>query len=141
MYASKQTKILTLKDDDGADVPVLIRKLSASQLRKAGKARHKQHLEEARDLGPELIEALRDATAKEATGDRYDQYDRELVLAFGVKEWGGRKVGEDGVLAEIGGEKYSLGDLDEETADQVYRELVDLSAPTKEQAEALEEKG
>lgn len=130
MYASRQTHTFTLKDDDGQDVAIVVRKLSARELKEAAKKHTSTQLEDARNLGPELIQAFRDATKAAPDPDRFAGYDVDTVLGYGIKSWGGEKLSEE-----------QRADLDSETTDRVYREILTLSVPTAEEAEAAQAKG
>ena len=131
MYASRQTETFTLKDDEGKDVPVVIRKLSARELKKAKKLQLRAQLEEARALGSELIQAFRESkqTAPKEE-DRFAGYDVDAVLVSGIKSWGGESLSQD-----------QIADLDTETTDLVYRKILTLSVPTLKEAEDVQAKG
>ena len=125
MFASTKTKDIAVRDDDGGNVDVTIRKLSWKQLRAAGEANTADAVKSANVAGPELLKAMRDVAApppsekpKEDPAERYRRYQREAVLGFGVAKWTlDRPV------------KEGLDDLDEETVDLLHREILDLSLP------------
>jgi hypothetical protein len=138
MFASRVKKVVTLNDGD-VDVGVTIRKLSARSLEKASDARQSTAIARARDAGGELVKIFREtdevkaaaAAAKDpiaAAKARYAAYDRAAVLLAGVESWTS-----DVKLPQ------GLDDLDEEAADLLHREILDLSLPPldPEAAEAV----
>ena len=113
---------------------VAIRKLNARSLRKASEARQIAFAQTVTRLA-EALKALGDrpgddkqggaeASAEQRDAQRYGAYDRETVLTQGVT--GGLP---DPLAA-------SLEDLTSEDEDKVFKAIIDLSVPRKEEAEA-----
>lgn len=137
MFASKVKKTLTILDDEGKEIPVNIRKLSRRALHAAAMARQEAVAALARTMGAEAIKAYQEGKAArqetEKTLDpaeaRFQSYDVETVLAEGIESWGNPTPVKEGIA-----------DLDEDTADLIFREVIILSVPTKEEREALQGK-
>jgi len=116
---------------DGGEV--VIRKLSARSLEKASEARQAAVAATTRNLGKDMLELIRSSDgpnrpAPDPAVSRYGAYDRFTVLTQGVVSWSfDRKV-----------DQASLDDLDEGAAEKLFRAIVDLSVPTREQSEASE---
>jgi len=136
MFASSTKK--ELKFGDGF---ITIRKLSGYQLdlcREEAQARNVGHL---RQLGGELLtamnsaqmnkaaETLKEKKAETAAPDRYAGYDRQTTLKQGIVAWSAGDVTDD-----------KLRDLDEDTAQETFKEIIDLTTPPKVVAEKREEK-
>ena len=131
MFANKITKVVTVKDGD-EDVSVTIRKLSARSLDKASLARQAAIAETARTLGPDMLKAFQDADAKkdavailDPAEARYGAYDRGTTLTAGIASWTAKIDLQEGI-----------NELDEDTADFLFKEIVALSVPTPEEQEA-----
>ena len=108
------------------DVTVTIKKLNWKQLRKASEAQSAAYYALVSKAPKALLDAQA-ASAKEKGGDQaeekpkqhnYAGYDRDVVLQAGVKSWTA-----DAKLPS------GLDDLDEATADQLHRAILDLSLP------------
>lgn len=125
---------ITGKVDLGWTV-VNIRALSGKSLRKAGEARQITAAQNAKSWGGELVQIFSKADTPEGKAERekkaadpearYNHYDRESVLIAGVTGWDSEE---------------KLTNLDEqltdEDAEKVHRAIIDLSLPTKAEAEA-----
>jgi len=131
MFASRTKKQIAVSDED-VEGTVTIRKLSARSLEKAREAKQLSVVQLSTKFGPDIMKMYREA-AKER-GEvvptdpnviRYAQYERELVLTQGVESWTFPEKLEEG-----------LADLDESTAELLFREIIDLSDPAKEEEEA-----
>ncbi len=142
MFASKTQKVLQFVEGDS----ITIRKLSGYQLdlvRDEAAARNVGHL---RRLGGELLTAmnsdemnaaatqLKEKRAEKKATDpkaKYEDYDRMTALKQGIVSWSpSTDVSDEG-----------LRDLDEETAQTTFEEIIDLTLPSKAEAEVIEEKG
>jgi len=129
MFASQVKKQVTVGSGPDAIV-VTIRKLSARSLDKAREQRQITGAETIARFGPDMVKAFREAardrtpeqirSAAEAPDARYGEFDRDLVLTQGIESWTASVPLKDG-----------LADLDEETAEFLFHEIVDLSAPPK----------
>lgn len=123
MFASNVKKTVTV-----GETAVVIRKLSASALEEAREARQLAVTSMAVRLGPELIKSFRESAKEskpvvEATADPYAEFDRTVTLQKGVVSW--NAVAEDTkkpIQVQAG-----ILDLDEDTADFLFHEIVDLS--------------
>lgn len=130
MFATGVTKEVVI-----GDVTVTIKKLNWKKLRDAAQARTEVARAEMKALPSAMLERI---VARQAgTGPdgappapvpieqqrlaRYASYDREIVLRAGVKSWT-----VDAKLPE------AVDTLDEETAEQLHRAIVDLSLPLLE---------
>ena len=122
MFVTGVTKLVHV---DGVDVTV--KKLSWKQLKKANAAARKEGVEAAREAGAELVKAFRELSNAEAAGEitsemkrqaRYRQYDVDIVLFLGVKEWGGAEVTSEAIDA-----------LSPEVATQLHEAILDFSLP------------
>lgn len=133
MFASRVKKKVELKDGDDV-VYVTIRKLSASSLEKASDVAQGASLASLRAMGPEVAKALRETEKDKpevkpeiSAKKRYAAYDRSTVLRAGVESWTAKE--------KLPG---ALDDLDEDAANTLHREIVDLSAPAAAVLEAAE---
>ena len=140
MFASATKK--ELKFGDGF---ITIRKLSGYQLdltRDEAQAKNVGHL---RRLGGELITAMNSNEMNEAAAKlkekraetkaanpkaKYDEFDRMTTLKQGIVTWSAGEVSDDGIR-----------DLDDETAQETFEAIIDLTLPSKAKQEAIEEKG
>lgn len=128
MFASRITSTVTV-----GETQIIIQKLSWKKLRDAQQANTDAALATAGRISPEMMKTFRELNADadkdkpELPGDRYKGYDREKVLLAGIKSWSDatRKVDPD-----------SVGDLEDEAADAIFKAIIDLSVPPKEVAEA-----
>jgi hypothetical protein len=136
MFANKIKKIVTVKDGD-EEVAVTIRKLSARSLDKAQLAKQAQVAGTARNLGPDMVDAFQKAAARDEAVKvvdpaeaRFNSYDREATLIAGIDSW------------DVPGISVADGvpELDEETAEFLFRAIIELSVPTPEEAEAAQGK-
>ena len=137
MFASRTKKVVTLKDGDD-DVQVTLRKLSGNSLKKLRDAKQSEQIAVSRAVGGEVMAALKsipdneELKAKKAAkaGTReevYDNYDRHSTLVAGIEGWTSPRplMGKDGIE-----------DLEEADAEFLFHEVIDLSDPALEAAEA-----
>jgi len=136
MFASKITSVVTLKDDEGNDLNVNIRKLSRRALEAASMARQRKVAQMAKDMGAELVQAYQAKSAKDdaqAVLDpaeaRFAAYDVETVLVNGISSWDAPVDVAEGIP-----------DLDEDASEALYRAIVILSVPTPAEAEEAQGK-
>lgn len=136
MFASKITRTVTVTGDAGQPVAINIRKLSRRELEAASRVRQTEVARVAREMGPDMVKAYQDRNAKDEAAKvidpaeaRYTAYDVETVLVNGITSWD-----VDVPVAE------GVADLDEPTADQIFRAIVALSVPTPEEQEAAQGK-
>jgi hypothetical protein len=137
MFASKHTKAIPFPEG-----VVTIRKLAYGDLDDAAEARQRKAAQSARDMGPEMVKAFRDGAEKPVaepakltpeqekaarTKARYESYDRNIVLVRGVVS-----------LPDTAAEQTAkaVRELDEPTADQLHREILDYSLPPLDESEA-----
>jgi len=127
MFASRIKKTVTLQDGEET-VTVIIRKLSHNSLEKASDVRQGTVAKMARQYGAEMMTSLKDYTPPkpeetkapvDAKKSRYSGYDRSTVLLSGVESWS--------VPVKLSSQ--SLDDLDEETAQMLFEEILELSLP------------
>jgi len=111
-------------------VSAIIRKLSHRQLKEAAKARQSEGVGFMREMGGEMLKALRDVDAdkvkklQDAQEANLDNYDRDSLLKFGIVSW-------------TYDSKLPAGtdDLDEATAKFLAEAVFEFSRPeTAEQA-------
>ena len=87
------TNITKLVDIPGEDENAVIRKLSHTQLKTASKVRQSEGVGFMREMGGELLKALRDADTdkvkkiQEAQEANADNYDRDSLLKMGILSW------------------------------------------------------
>lgn len=122
----------------GENETVVIRKLSHKQLKEAAKARQSEGVSFMRELGGELLNALRtgdDSTVKkiqDAQERDITNYDRDTLLRYGVATWS-YKV--PPIAIKESGVTNGLDDLDEPTAKWMAEEIFKFSRPeTKAEA-------
>lgn len=136
MFASRITKQILVRDDDGQDVPVILRKLSARQLRKAFDVHQLELGETVRRYGAEFMRQIgeehekKQKTKEEKEAERFSQYDRDTVLNAGVASWA--------LKLDIA---KGLQDLDEETSELLFTEIMRMSKPTPEEEEGKDDYG
>lgn len=140
MFSSKVQRTITIQDDEGGDVTVILQKLTDRKLREASDAQSLAYYAMTKTASKALLDAQRDsakateaATPKEAVTEdpdtiaarvkakhkaRCSGYDRDLVLRAGVKSWS--------VDAKLPG---ALDDLDATLAERFHLEILDLSLP------------
>ena len=142
MFASATKKELKFGDADF----IVIRKLSGYQLdltRDEAQAKNVGHL---RRLGGELITAMNSTEMNEAASNlkekraekkaanpkaKYEEFDRMTTLKQGIVNWSaGSDVSDD-----------LIRDLDDETAQETFEAIIDLTLPSQAQLELVEEKG
>lgn len=132
MFASRTTKDVVIAGDDGSPVTVTIQKLSKRALDKAREAQLINASRQAQALGAVLTDAIqkRQASVEQKAADpaevRFQLFDQIHVLEAGVVRW---------TIIDVE-PKDGIADLDEETADILFREIVKLSVPTPEEQEA-----
>lgn len=130
MFASRVKKTVTITDGDET-VDVVIRKLSARSLDAAEEAAQARAIKKSRDAGGELVKAFREtatvrpADAAARTLSRYRAYDPDTIVRAGVESWTSKVPVETGVQ-----------DLDEEAREKLHREILDISLPPLDPAEA-----
>ncbi len=128
----------------GEEETVVIRRLNHVQLKEAAKKRQSDGVSFMKEMGGELLKALRDTkdnaeeTAKklQAIQDKQEasitNYDRDTILRYGVVSWSYPippiVIGKDGV-------SNGLDELDEPTAKYLAEEIFEYSRPeTKAEA-------
>lgn len=131
------TNITTTIGIPGEDETVVIRKLSHVQLKQAQKARQSEGIGFMREMGGELLRALRegDTEAVKKIQDSQEanisNYDRRTLLRFGVVSWSYPVLpvsGNEGV-------EDGLDQLDEPTAKYIAEQIFEFSRPeTKAEA-------
>ena len=133
MFASKIKKVVSFDDDQ-----VTIRKLSFSALDRARDARQLRSAETIRAHGGEVFKVLRSESTADlaeqlkarrenpevARRARYQEYDRASVLHNGIVAWSFDEPVDQG----------HIDDLDEDIAQRLHEEIIDLSAPPPEEA-------
>lgn len=139
MFASQVKKVVDVPDTDPV-VRVTIRKLNHRSLDKARQARRGEDIAETRSLGGDLFRAITEfregklddelaQRRKDKRDARYREFDRDTVLQAGIESWTAAEKVTDGI-----------GDLDEPTADFLFRAIVDLSAPAPAEVEEAQAK-
>lgn len=130
MFAAKITK--TFEYDGGS---ITVRKLSALQLEECATARQVAVSRNVKAMGPEILAALRAASASPATSkvetpeESWARYDRPTTIRYGVTAWS------FGALTP-----ELLEDLDEPAADRIFREVMSLSVLTENAVETARSK-
>lgn len=134
MFATQTTKVVEFSD--GA---VTIQKLSWRSLGNARQARASDQAAGLRNIGGDILKALRSEAiedlskqlkAKSASEDerrlaRYADFDRGAVLVAGIKAW------------TYGDLTPALVDqIEEDRAERLHHEILDLSLPPLDQAKA-----
>jgi hypothetical protein len=119
----------------GEEETAVIRKLSHTQLKQAAKARQSEGVGFMREMGGELLKALRDADTdkikkiQDAQEADVTNYDRDTLLRFGVVSWSYPVK----PTAEVG--LNGLDELDEPTAKFLAQQIFEFSRPdTKAEA-------
>lgn len=142
MFASETRRDVAIEAEMGT-VMVTIRKLSARSLDLAAEQRQVVIARTSKNFGPEWMKAFRDESAAREEEEKrkptpeeereaiYAAYDRDYVLLQGIVRWSN---------ASKEYSKEAIEDLDEETATKLYREIIDLSKPTREAKESAEGK-
>ena len=138
MFTKNVTKVVDMTDGETTG-QVTIRKLSARSLDKAREARQIAAAQLTAKMGPEMISAFRDASkdkgekpvvsAEDNPDVRYQVYERAHILSAGVTSW----------TFEVD-LKEGIEDLDEESAEFLFREIIDLSDPAPKVDEATQKK-
>ena len=126
------TKSVSIPNEDATAV---IRKLSHTQLKQAAKIRQSEGVGFMKEMGGELLKALRDADTtqvkkiQEAQAADITNYDRDTLLRFGVVSWSYPVK----PIADVG--LNGLDELDEPTAKFLAEAIFEFSRPdTKEEA-------
>lgn len=130
MFASGVTRNISIGEET-----VVIQKMSGFQLEKASQIQTQKAVDQSKQLGGELLAAIRDPdaatrlqeqrdkmTQKQKRQARYDTYDRKHILKKGIRGWSCKK--EDGSALPT---TEGIEDLDQPTADMLFHEIVDLS--------------
>jgi hypothetical protein len=148
-FANRSKKTITLGGGDD-EFQVVLRKLSGSALETAAKLRQKAVAENTRAMGGEMMETFaRIAEAKKASDAaagikeaeptleqkrlaRYQNYDRQCVLTHGIDSWTAKA--EDG--SALDSDAKNIAQLDEESSEKAFRELLDMSLPELDKAAA-----
>jgi len=134
MFASRITKNVDVQDGDGV-VIVTVQKLSGRSLQKAREQRSAAQLASLRGASKDMLAMFRSpeldvlaAQVKRQTEDaqaraqaRYNEFDREAVLNAGIVRWSC----EDRIKLS----PEAVADLDEDTAQKLHAEILDLSLP------------
>jgi hypothetical protein len=135
------SKIVKTVEIPGEDHTATIRKLSHVQLKMARKARQSEGVGFMREMGGELLKALRESNPdtdelknkmkkiQDAQESDISNYDRDTLLLFGVVSWSYdvAPIGpadENGKVRSIG-----LDDLDESTAKFLAEEVFNFCRP------------
>jgi len=119
----------------------VIRKLSHKQLKDAAKARQSEGVGFMREMGGELLKALKDADVdkvkkiQDAQEADVSNYDRDVLLKFGVVSWT-YPIAPMSLTAD--GVGNGLDELDEPTAKFLAQEIFEYSRPeTKAEAKNI----
>lgn len=142
MFAKQVTK-----DVEVGEEIVTIRKLSGKKLQLAREVRRGEQVSNMRELGAEMIRAFREEKEKMAAAkpealpipaqepsleekqkarrDSFSEYDRDTVLVSGIAKW----------TAKVPVNPENIADLDEETAQKLHDEILDLSVAPVNTAE------
>lgn len=121
---SNITKEITVP---GEDVKVVIRKLSHKALKDAAKKRQSEGVGFMREMGGELLKALRDADTEkikkiqDAQEADITNYDRDSLLKSGIVSWT--------YPEPLGKENQATDDLDEATAKFLGNAIFEFSRP------------
>jgi len=113
----------------GEPETALIRKLSHTQLKQAARVRQSEGVGFMKEMGGELLKALRDADTEkikkiqDAQEADVTNYDRDVLLRFGVVSWSYPVK----PTAEVG--LNGLDELDEPTAKFLAQEIFEFSRP------------
>lgn len=139
----------------GEDVTAVIRKLSHKQLKAAARARQSEGVSFMRELGAELMKALRDddrdklKQMQETQEAMIDNYDRDTLLRLGIVSWTYPvppvyERDSDGTVKPVNGKKLEppdeklvdgVDELDEPTAKWFAETIFKFSKPeTKAEA-------
>lgn len=116
----------------GEDTKVVIRKLSHTQLKEAAKARQSEGIGYLRELGAELLKALREADTdklkklQEVQEADINNYDRDTLLRYGVVSWT-YEIPPISITRESMGN--GLDQLDEPTAKFLAEQIFAFSRP------------
>lgn len=87
------TNITTTVNIPGEDDSCVIRKLSHTQLKQAAKIRQSEGVGFMREMGGELLKALKEADndkikkIEEAQASNVSNYDRDTLLKLGIVQW------------------------------------------------------
>lgn len=126
------TRVVNIPNEDESAV---IRKLSHTQLKQAAKARQSEGVGFMKEMGGELLKALRDADTdkikkiQDAQEADITNYDRDLLLRFGIVSWSYPVK----PISEVG--LNGIDELDEPTAKFLAEQIFEFSRPeTKAEA-------
>jgi hypothetical protein len=120
------TKTVQIPNEDATAV---IRKLSHTQLKQAAKIRQSEGVGFMKEMGGELLRALRDADSDKIKQIQDQQaaditnYDRDTLLRFGVVSWSYPVK----PIADVG--LNGLDELDEPTAKFLAESIFEFSRP------------
>lgn len=119
----------------GEEESVIIRKLSHKQLKEAARVRQSEGVGFMKEMGGELLKALRDADGEkikkiqDAQEADVTNYDRDTLLRWGVVSW----TYPVKPLVDVG--TNGLDELDEPTAKYLAEQIFEFSRPeTKTEA-------
>lgn len=117
---SNITKQVDIPHEDGEWMK--FRRLSWRQLEEASEAQMKDSLERMKELGGDMVKALREF-GQEQQGQESQQYDQAAILCAGIVDW---SYGE-----EVCEENIDL--LDKQTAEWAYHEILSMNFRSKEE--------
>lgn len=112
-------------------IKVIIQKLSHKQLGEAARVRQSEGVGFMRELGGELLKALRDSDAKqidklaETQEAAISNYDRNTLLRHGIASWGY----EIPPMARKEGEPNGIDFLEEDTAKWLAEQIFQFARP------------
>jgi hypothetical protein len=149
MFARETLKDVEVKgSDENSPEIVTVRKLSGKTLQKARDAKRGEQVSNMREMGAEMIRAFREEREKAAVSTKQDalpipvkeptldelqkarkasfsEYDRDQVLVAGIAKW----------TPTIPVNPENIAELDEETANLLHEEILDLSVAPANLAE------
>jgi len=123
------TNITKIIDIPGEPETAVIRKLSHTQLKTASKVRQSEGVGFMREMGGELLKALRDADTEkikkiqDAQEADVTNYDRDTLLRFGIMSWSYPVK----PTVEVG--LNGIDELDEPTAKFLAQQIFEFSRP------------
>lgn len=123
------TNITKTIDIPGEPETAVIRKLSHTQLKTASKVRQSEGVGFMREMGGELLKALRDADTEkikkiqDAQEADVTNYDRDTLLRFGIMSWSYPVK----PTVEVG--LNGIDELDEPTAKFLAQQIFEFSRP------------
>lgn len=145
MFANRVTGIVVVKDDDGLDVKVTIRKISRRVLAQASELRQLKAAKLSSTLGPEMLKDLQNNASSlnqkkpdpETTEEKlkakkdkkfataYATYDVDTVLHSGITGWN--------IKTDL---SAGIDDLDEKTSDILFKAIIDISIEDEDEVTA-----